>query len=137
MEGTMDADGEAAVATRLRSQGLIPIQISQETKVSMKMELRILPEKVKLKELAVFSRQFATMINSGLSLIRALNILAEQTENAKLARTIGEVRDDVQKGSSLSAAMSKHPKVFSTLFVSMVRAGETGGQLDTVLIKVA
>jgi type IV pilus assembly protein PilC len=92
---------------------------------------------VKLKDLAVFSRQFSVMINSGLSLLRTLNILSEQTENGKLAKTIAEVRDDVERGSSLSGSMSKHPKVFSTLFVSMVRAGETGGQLDTVLARVA
>jgi type IV pilus assembly protein PilC len=133
----MEADGESAVANRLRSQGLIPVQITRDAKVSMKMEIRIFPKKVKLKDLAIFSRQFATMINSGLSLLRALNILAEQTENSTLADAIKELRDDVQKGSSLSAAMSKHPKVFSTLFVSMVRAGETGGQLDTVLTRLA
>jgi type IV pilus assembly protein PilC len=137
LDGKMDADGEAAVASRLRAQGFVPLQISKDSKVNMKMEISILPEKVKLKDLAVFSRQFATMINSGLSLLRGLNILAEQTENKLLARTIGLLRDDVERGSSLSAAMSKHPKVFSTLFVSMVRAGETGGQLDTVLLRVA
>jgi type IV pilus assembly protein PilC len=137
LDGKMEADGEAAVANRLRSQGLVPIQIAKESKVNMKMEIRLRPPKVKLKDLAVFSRQFATMINSGLSLIRALNILAEQTENDLLATTIKSLTDDVQRGSSLSAAMSKHPKVFTKLFVSMVRAGETGGQLDTVLLRVA
>jgi type IV pilus assembly protein PilC len=137
VEGKMEADGEGAVAARLRSQGLVPVQISKDSKVSMKMEINILPKKVKLKDLAVFSRQFATMINSGLSLLRTLNILAEQTENPKLAETIKALRDDVERGSSLSAAMSKHPKVFNTLFVSMVKAGETGGQLDTVLMRVA
>ena len=137
VSGTMEADGEGAVATRLRSQGFIPVQISKESRVSTKTELHILPKRVKLKDLAVFSRQFATMINSGLSLLRTLNILAEQTENSLLAKTIGNLRDDVEKGSSLSGAMSKHPKVFSTLFVAMVRAGETGGQLDTVLMRVA
>jgi type IV pilus assembly protein PilC len=135
--GTMEADGEGAVAGRLRAQGFIPVQISKEAKVSAKTELHIFPQRVKLKDLAVFSRQFATMINSGLSLLRALNILSEQTENPLLAKTIGTLRDDVEKGSSLSASMSKHPKVFSTLFVAMVRAGETGGQLDTVLMRVA
>jgi type IV pilus assembly protein PilC len=135
--GSMEADGEGAVATRLRGQGFIPVQISKEKKVSAKTELHILPQKVKLKDLAVFSRQFATMINSGLSLLRTLNILSEQTENPLLATTIGLLRDDVERGSSLSAAMSKHPKVFSPLFVSMVKAGETGGQLDTVLMRVA
>jgi type IV pilus assembly protein PilC len=137
LDGKMEADGEAAVANKLRSQGHIPIQIAKEAKMNMKMELHLLPQRVKLKDLAVFSRQFSTMINSGLSLLRALNILAEQTESPKLAETVKALRDDVERGSSLSAAMSKHPKVFSRLFVSMVRAGETGGQLDTVLIRVA
>jgi type IV pilus assembly protein PilC len=137
LEGKMEADGEAAVANRLRSQGMIPVQINKESRVSMKMELNIRAKKVKLKDLAIFARQFATMINSGLSLLRALNILAEQTENPTLSKAVVELRDDVQKGSSLSAAMSKHPKVFPTLMVAMVRAGETGGQLDTVLIRLA
>ena len=135
--GTMEADGEAAVASRLRTQGLVPVQITKESKLTVKTELHILPEKVKLRDLAVFSRQFSTMIHSGLSLLRTLNILAEQTENSLLAKTIGNVRDDVERGSSLSAAMSKHPKAFNPLFVSMVRAGETGGQLDVVLNRVA
>src|ERR671919_225257 len=137
LDGKMDADGEAAVANRLRSQGMIPISITKDSKVSMKMEIRLKKPKVKLKDLAVFSRQFATMINSGLSLLRALNILAQQTENETLKDAIKALRDDVERGSSLSAAMSKHPKVFNKLFVSMVRAGETGGQLDTVLVRVA
>ena len=135
--GKMNADGEAAVASRLRAQGFIPIQINREKRVSSKTELHILPQRVKLKDLAVFSRQFATMINSGLSLLRTLIILAEQTENPLLAKTIGLLRDDVERGSSLSGSMSKHPKVFNTLFVAMVKAGETGGQLDTVLMRVA
>lgn len=135
--GKMEADGEAAVATRLRAQGLIPIQIAKEAKISGKTELHIFPQKVDLRDLAIFARQFATMINSGLSLLRTLNILADQTENPLLAKTIGTLRDDVERGSSLSASMSKHPKVFSNLFVAMVRAGETGGQLDTVLTRVA
>jgi type IV pilus assembly protein PilC len=137
VEGKMEADGEGAVASRLRSQGMVPIAISKEAKVNMKTELHILPQKVKLKDLAVFSRQFATMINSGLSLLRTLNILSEQTENPLLAKTIGLLRDDVERGSSLSASMSKHPKVFNNLYVAMVRAGETGGQLDVVLNRVA
>src|ERR671915_819115 len=92
VDGKMEADGEAAVASRLRSQGFIPIQISKEGRVSMKREINILPKKVKLKDLAIFSRQFATMINSGLSLLRTLNILADQTENPALKDAIGEMR---------------------------------------------
>ena len=137
VSGKMEAEGEAAVATRLRGQGLIPIQISKEAKLNTKTEINLIPKRVKLKDVAIFARQFATMIESGLSLLRALNILAEQTENPTLAKTIAAVRDDVERGSSLSAAMSKHPKSFANLFVSMVRAGETGGQLDVVLLKVA
>ena len=137
LTGKMDADGEAAVASRLRSQGMTPVQITKESKASLQMEINILPKKVKLKDLAIFARQFATMINAGLSLLRTLNILADQTDNPKLKETIGEMRDDVERGSSLSGSMSKHPKVFSTLFVAMVRAGETGGQLDTVLTRIA
>ena len=137
LEGVMEADGEGAVAARLRQQGLVPIQISKESKVGLKMEFQIKQPRVKLKDIAVFSRQFATMINSGLSLLRTLIILSEQTENPTLAKAIGALRDDVERGSSLSAAMSKHPKIFSKLYVSMVRAGETGGQLDTVLVRVA
>jgi type IV pilus assembly protein PilC len=133
----MDADGEAAVASRLRSQGMTPIQINKEARVSMKMEIKIGQGKVKLRDLAIFARQFATMINSGLSLLRTLNILAEQAENPLLAKTIGAIRDDVERGASLSASMSKHPKVFPPLFTAMVRAGETGGQLDVVLTRVA
>ncbi len=137
LEGKMEAIGEGAVAARLRSQGMVPVSISKEAKVHLKKELHILPQKVKLKDLAIFSRQFATMISSGLSLLRTLSILAEQTDNPLLAETIGAVRDDVEKGGSLSASMSKHPKVFNELYVSMVKAGETGGQLDTILLKVA
>ena len=137
LEGNMEATGEAMVASKLRSQGMTPIQITMAKKASLKMELHILPQRVKLRDLAIFSRQFATMIDSGLSLLRALNILAEQSDNAKLAEAIKGIRDDVERGSSLSASMSKFPKVFNNLFISMVRAGETGGQLDTVLMKIA
>ncbi|MFP5353167.1 MAG: type II secretion system F family protein [Actinomycetota bacterium] len=137
ISGTMEADGEAAVASRLRSQGLVPVQITKEGGAGLKKDIVLIPEKVKLKDLAIFSRQFATMINSGLSLLRTLNILGEQTENKTLAKTILELRDDVERGSSLSAAMSKHEKIFNKLYVAMVRAGETGGQLDTVLTRTA
>jgi type IV pilus assembly protein PilC len=137
VDGTMEADGEAAVANKLRAQGMVPVTIKKEGGKAMKKDLHLLPQRVKLKDVALFARQFSTMISSGLSLLRTLNILAEQTENPLLAKTIAAVRDDVERGSSLSASMSKHPKAFNHLFVAMVRAGETGGQLDTVLTRVA
>jgi type IV pilus assembly protein PilC len=86
---------------------------------------------------AVFSRQFATMINSGLSLIRALAILADQTENPQLAKVAGEVRLDVERGASLSVALGRHPKVFNHLYIAMVKSGEAGGVLDAVLTRLA
>ena len=136
--GTLEAESQDAVVTRLRQLGYAPISIDAEKSAGMKTEIR-LPgaSRVKLKDLAVFSRQFATMINSGLSLLRALTILGEQTSNRRLGEVVIEVRAEVEKGSSLSGAMAKHPKVFNRLYVSMVRAGEIGGFLDQVLVKVA
>ncbi len=94
-------------------------------------------QRVKGRNLALFTRQFATMINSGLSLTRCLGILSDQTESPALGRTIKTVLQDVEGGSSLSEALEKHPKVFSELYVSMVKAGEAGGILDDVLLKIS
>jgi type IV pilus assembly protein PilC len=105
--------------------------------MSREMHMPFFSTRVKLKDVAVMSRQFATMINSGLALLRALNILAEQTESKPLAEIVNQVRIDVEKGSSLSAALARHPKAFSRLYVAMVRAGEVGGALDSVLLRLA
>jgi len=139
VSGTLDAESQAAVARRLKSMGYAPVSIT-EANAGLSKEIKIpgfSGGKIKLKDLAVFARQFATMINSGLSLLRALTILTEQTENKKLAEVIGEVRNDVQAGNSLSGAMGKHPKVFPPLMVNMAKAGEIGGFLDSVLLQVA
>ena len=93
--------------------------------------------KVKLKDVAVFSRQFATMINAGLSLLRALSILETQTDNKVLAGVLTEVRQDVETGQSLSSAMGKRPDIFPPLMVNMTRAGEVGGFLDAVMLQIA
>ena len=136
--GTLEADSQGAVATRLRQMGYAPISIEAARSNALKAELRMpFGGRVKPKDLAVFSRQFATMINSGLSLLRALTILAEQTENKRLAATIGEVRSEAEKGTALSVALAQHPKVFNRLFVAMIRSGEVGGFLDQVLLRVA
>jgi type IV pilus assembly protein PilC len=136
--GSMEAESEEAVVSRLRQLGYAPISIEAEKGAGLKAEVK-LPgaSRVKLKDLAVFSRQFATMINSGLSLLRALTILGEQTSNRRLGDVIVQVRAEVEKGTSLSAALARHPKIFNRLYVSMVRAGEIGGFLDQVLVKVA
>jgi type IV pilus assembly protein PilC len=136
--GTLEAESEEAVIARLRQLGYAPISIEAEKSAGLKTELRLPGTgRVKLKDLAVFSRQFATMINSGLALLRALTILGEQTSNRRLGEVVTQVRAEVEKGTSLSAAMAKHPKTFNRLYVSMVRAGEIGGFLDQVLVKVA
>jgi len=134
ISGTVVADNEALVLQRLREQGLTPLEVGKQ---SRGFNIELTKKKVKLKELSVFSRQFATMINSGLPILRALAILSDQTNNKELARVLGECRIDIEQGSSLSAAIQKHPKVFNNLFVSMVKSGETGGSLDSVLLRLA
>ena len=114
VSGKIDADSQAAVAQKLKSMGYAPVSINQVSSGGMTAEIRLpsLGAKVKLKDLAVFSRQFATMINSGLSLLRSLTILEEQTENPELAKILTEVRQDIETGQSLSASLGKHPRIF-------------------------
>jgi type IV pilus assembly protein PilC len=116
--------------------GMTPVEVRQAN-TGLKMEINLRPGHVKLKDLAVFCRQFATMVNSGLPILRALSIIADQTEAKELAKNLVQVRADVEGGSSLSGALAKHPKAFNDLFVAMVRAGETGGFLDVVLEQIA
>ena len=136
--GQMTAPTQKAVSDKLRELGYAPVSITEHKESLGKKEITIpgFGGKVGLADLAVFARQFATMINSGLSLIRALNILASQTENPKLAEVIADIRSDVEQGRPLSTAMAEH-EVFPKLFVAMVRAGETAGMLDSVLLRVA
>jgi type IV pilus assembly protein PilC len=136
--GTLEADSQAMVATRLKGMGYATLSIA-ETNVGVNREIKVpgFGGKVKLKELAVFSRQFATMINSGLSLLRALTILCEQTDGKELAGVLRVVRSDVETGNSLSSAMGKHPDAFPLLMVNMTKAGEVGGFLDSVMLQIA
>jgi type IV pilus assembly protein PilC len=136
LQGSIEADSTTLVANKLRQMGYVPLAIDRKG-VGGSKEIHLFKPKVKLKSLAVFSRQFATMINSGLSLLRALSILEEQTESKALADVLKEVRTDVEKGSSLSQALARHPKVFNRLYIAMIRAGETGGVLDSVLLQLS
>jgi type IV pilus assembly protein PilC len=139
VEGQLEADNAALVVDKLRSMGYTPISVDERSESRLSADLKIpgLSNRIKLKDIAVMSRQFATMIDSGLSILRSLAILAEQTENPELGKVIGEVRLDVERGASLSAALSRHPKVFNRLYVSMVRSGESSGTLDSVLQRLA
>jgi type IV pilus assembly protein PilC len=138
VSGTIEAENQAAVAQKLSSMGYATVSISKAS-AGMKTELKIpgFGGKVKLKDLSVMARQFATMINSGLSLLRALNILSEQTPNKKLAEILAQVRNDVETGNPLSGALAQHPEIFPPLMINMVRAGEVGGFLDGVLLQIA
>jgi type IV pilus assembly protein PilC len=134
--GTLVADNERLVLERLREMGYVPLEVGKEKK-GLNLEINIRPAKIKLKEVAIFSRQFATMVNSGLPILRALSILAEQVSNKELAKILTLVRNDVEQGASLSAAMAKYPKAFNNLYIAMVKSGETGGMLDDVLLRLA
>jgi type IV pilus assembly protein PilC len=137
--GEMQGGSQSTVAKALRDRGYQPVSIEEKKESALQKDIRIpgLTDRVKVKDVAVFSRQFATMINAGLSLLRALSILGEQTSNKAFARVIVEVKNDVERGTSLSAAMEKHPKVFNRLYTSMVKAGEVGGVLDDTLVRLA
>jgi type IV pilus assembly protein PilC len=135
LQDSLEGTDTMAIAAELRRQGLLVIDI-KEKGVAQKDLLEPF-KKVKLADLVVFTRQFATMINAGLPIVRALYILSEQTENPKLREVVVLVRKDVEAGLALSEALDKHPKVFSRLYVEMVRAGEIGGILDEVLLRVA
>ena len=139
VEGQLDGDNMALVVRRLREMGYMPISVTPKSQVNLKKEIKIpgFSDRVRLREVSVVTRQLSTMVDSGLSVVRSLGILAGQTENPTLARVLDDVRLDLEHGSSLSAACAKHPKVFSNLFCTLVQAGEAGGNLDDVLKSLA
>jgi type IV pilus assembly protein PilC len=138
-EGSLEADSTGLVAAKLREMGYFPITIEPRSSAGLQTELHIpgLHHRVKARDLAIFARQFATMINAGLTMVRSLSILGDQTANPALAKAIDAVRGDVETGASLSQALGRHPRVFNRLFISMVRAGEASGVLDAVLGQLA
>jgi type IV pilus assembly protein PilC len=135
--GTIEADNDAAVVDRLREMGFFITNLERAQERRDVGDLLQGMFGVGLKDLAIFSRQFSTMVNAGLSLVRVLSILEQQTSNKKLREVAAQVRLDVEAGRPLSEALARHPKVFSSLYVNMVRAGETGGVLDEVLNRIA
>src|ERR671915_1179406 len=135
-KGEMEAGDKQAVAAQLRSKGLIVVDIEEQTPASAG-DILARFRKVKADELVIATRQLSTMVNSGMSLLRALYIIEEQTENDKLRDIWIEVRKDVEAGLALSDSLAKHPDLFNDLYVAMVQAGETGGILDNTLVRVA
>ena len=133
--GELDADSPEGVVQTLRERGLLALEVKQKVK-ALELSLDRFA-RVSMEDLAIVTRQLSTMINAGLSLMRALSVLESQTENPRLKLTLADVRNDIQAGLSLSDSLAKHPKVFNELYVAMIRAGETGGFLEDVLRRVA
>jgi type II secretory pathway component PulF len=140
VKGRLDAASEGAVVQRLRGMGVSPIAITEaKAGTGLQTEIKIpgFEKGVGLKDLAIMSRQASTMLTSGLSLLRTLTILADQTENKKLKDILGKVRDDVERGVSFSDAVAKYPVDFPPIMINMIRAGETGGFLDQAMDSIA
>jgi type IV pilus assembly protein PilC len=133
--GEVEADSKQAVSDQLKQRGLIVLDIADKHS-SREIELAFL-KRVKANDLAIFARQLSTMISSGMSILRSLYVLEEQTEHKFLKETIVAVRKDVEAGLALSDSMARHPKVFNPLFVAMTQAGEAGGVLEDALVRVA
>ncbi len=135
--GAIEAPSELAVVAKLQEMGFYVTSLEEQVKrVGLLAAVRRW-RGISLRDLTIFFRQFSTMISSGLSMLRSLSILELQTESLKLREVVTELRSDVQEGKALSEAAGRHPRTFSTLIVSMVRAGEVGGVLDEILQRVA
>ncbi len=135
MKGNVDADSPAAVVELLRGRGMIALEVKQKgTSLDVSLDRF---SRVKFEDLVLMTRQLSTMITSGLSLMRALTVLEAQTTSPRLKATVVTIRQDIEAGASLSGALVRHPKIFSKLYVAMIRAGETGGFLEDALLRVA
>jgi type IV pilus assembly protein PilC len=137
-KGTVEAVNETAATHLLRQRGEVPLSLSAGG-VGLNRDITIpgIGGRTTLKDLAIFSRQFATMTASGMSLLRSLAILEEQTTTASLKKAVSEVRTDVAAGVSLSSALGKHDRIFPRLMIAMIRAGEAGGMIDGALEQIA
>jgi type IV pilus assembly protein PilC len=133
--GEVEAESKQAVTDQLKARGLIVLDIDSK-RASKELNLEFL-QRVKLRDLAVLTRQLATMITSGVTILRALYVLEGQTEAKLLRETLTKVRKDVEAGLALSDAIERHPKVFSPLYVAMIRSGETGGMLEDSLQRIS
>jgi len=137
VKGNIEAQNESAVVALLRQQDIRPINVKEKKAVFDISKFNLFKEKVKGKELAVFTRQFATMIDAGLPLVQCLEILGSQQQNKTFQKTIKDVKASVEGGSTFAAALKKHPDIFDSLYTNLVSAGEVGGMLDTILARLA
>jgi type IV pilus assembly protein PilC len=135
--GELEAESKASVTEQLRQRGLIVLDVSEKTNPLKLEDVFKRWQGVDMRELAIFSRQFATLIASGMPMLRTLHTLEEQTQDEQITEAVAGVRADVEAGSSLEAAMERHPKVFDRLFRAMVRSGEQSGRLDEAMDRIA
>lgn len=137
-KGEMEAPNQAAVTAALRRQGILPSAIKERGK-GLDVEIKIpgMEPRITTKDLVVFTRQFATMIDAGLPLVQCLDILGRQNDNKTFKKILVQVKEDVESGSTFADALKKHPKAFDELYVNLVAAGEVGGILDTILNRLA
>ncbi|HOK63241.1 MAG TPA: type II secretion system F family protein [Soehngenia sp.] len=133
--GSMESTSETEVINMIKTNNYLPVSIERDIESEAKFEL--FSKKVKKKDLAVFCRQFYTMLDAGINIVNSLDILSAQTENKTLKKAIKDVAENVQKGITLSEAMKMYPKVFPTILINMVEAGEVSGNLDTILERMA
>ncbi len=131
-KGEIEATDKAAAALILKRQRIIPTKLKSKPK-----NISLFEKKVKTKEIVIFTRQFSTMINAGLPLVQCLDILSSQQPNPSFKKVTSQIKGDVEGGSTFADALSKHPKIFDSLYVNLVAAGEVGGVLDTVLNRLA
>jgi type IV pilus assembly protein PilC len=134
--GVMEAIGEAAVMAQLRAQMITPINVKAKSK-DLFADIQLFKAGPNTRDLVIFTRQFATMIDAGLPLVQCLSIQGDQQAKAGFKEMILSVKSDVEQGSTFADALAKHPKAFSDLYVNLVRAGEVGGILDTILSRLA
>jgi len=138
--GTLEAENRNMVVEALLGQNytIVDLKEDRQKAITAKSQINItLFEKVKIADLSLFTRQLSTMISAGLPIVRSFEILEEQTRNPMLKRAVGEIKTSLEGGMTLNASMAQHPKIFTQMYHSMVKAGETGGALDTVLNRLA
>ena len=134
--GSLEASDKDGVIAQLRTQGILPISVKEKPK-NLEDIFTFLQPKVETKDLVVFTRQFAVMIDAGLPLVQCLKILGDNHDNPTFKRIIGEVRGQVESGSTFAESLARHPQVFDALFVNLIAAGEVGGILDTIMNRLA
>jgi type IV pilus assembly protein PilC len=143
VKGIIEASSEEVIIEKLRNMGYYPLSVTINKRKAAQVDVLAMPglrnifHRVKLKHVTAFTRQLATLIDAGLPIVRSLRILEEQVESVIFKEKIAQIANDIEAGSTLSDALAKHPKIFDALYVNMVRAGELGGVLETILNKIA